>query len=351
MKWNVKTLGRMAEDGEGTLWLAAPGSEISFQVTGGRRLEMNLKWDGAVPESTPERIWPRYAIYLDGTKIMDARLNLAERRMTVFEDPTAGEHTIRLVKLSECSHSLIGISDIQTDGTMRPMPEKKLKIEFIGDSITCGYGVEGTEKDTFSTETENAEKSHAFLAGRALEADTAMTAYSGCGLISGWTDGERNDGNLMTPIYEKAGRMNWTLPGGKRLQDMKWNFSAWQPDYIVIDLGNNDQSWTREMPERKALYQEKYREFLSMVRRNNPGARILCALGVEGPALVAEMKEAAAQWQAETGDTALRTLELAKMDPEQDGAGADMHPSERTQKKLGRQVEQALREWMETDRA
>ena len=347
MKWNVKTLGRMAEDEDGTLWLAAPASEISFRVSGARFLTFLLAWDGAVPESTPDRIWPRYAIYLDGSKILDVRQNLLKREISVFQDNDAGIHTVRLVKLSECSHSLIGVQEILTDGILEPLPAKKLKIEFIGDSITCGYGVEGTEKDTFSTETENAEKSHAFLAGRELDADAVLTAYSGCGLISGWTADEINEGNLMIPIYEKAGRNPWTLPGGRKLQEIPWDFTAFQPDYIVIDLGNNDLSWTREIPEREALYRERYQAFLTMVRRNNPRARILCTLGVEGPALRKSMKQAVEAWQTAAGDDAVRTLFLDRMDPEADGAGADMHPSAITQKKLAAQVLQALRAWMQ----
>ena len=253
---------------------------------------------------------------------------------------------MRLVKLSECSQSLVGVKEILTDGKISPLPEKDLKIEFIGDSITCGYGVEGTAADTFSTATENAEKSHAFLAAKALGADAYLTAYSGCGLISGYTDGDINDGNVMAPVYEKCGKIDWTMPGGKKPQEIPWDFSRFRPDYIVINLGNNDLSWTRRIPERGEMYRQNYTEFLAMVRRNNPRARILCALGVFGKDLTEAARDAAEAWQRETGDANIRFLKLPAMNEEKDGAGADHHPSEKTQRLLAQVYVAALAEWM-----
>ncbi len=250
------------------------------------------------------------------------------------------------MKLSECSQSIFGIREIRTDGRMSPLPEKRLKLEFIGDSITCGYGVEGKVTDTFSTATENAEKAYAFLAARALDADAVMTAISGCGLISGYTEGDINEENLMQPYYEKAGRSDWVLPGGKRMQDIPWRFESYRPDWIIINLGNNDLSWTRGMPEREEAFGEKYREFLTMVRRNNPEARILCVLGVLGEKkvrLTETMFRSVEAWQAETGDRRIWTMELPKMDEEKDGAGADHHPSEKTQRMLSEMVAERIR--------
>ncbi len=346
MLGNVKTLGRFAQDGEGTLWMCSPASEISFRLKDARFLTLTLLWNATCPETTVDRVLPRYAVYLDGEKRIDSRLCAPRTEVTVFEDQPQGTHTVRLVKLSECSQSLMALAAIGTDGETSPLPERKLKIEFIGDSITCGYGVDGTAEDTFSTETENAERSHAFLAGQALGADTVLTSISGCGLVSGYTEGEINDANVMAPVYEKAGRIAWTMPGGKRPQDIPWDFSRFRPDYIVIQLGNNDLSWTRKIPEREEMYRQKYMEFLRMVRRNNPDARILCALGVFGEDLTDAAGEAVMAWQKETGDTAVRFLRLPKMDEEHDGAGADHHPSQRTQRLLAKIYTDALCEWM-----
>ena len=345
---NVKKLGRMTEDAEGTLWLCAPASEIGFRVEGAGFLSFKLLWNGTCPESTPDRIWPRYAVWLDGERILDARQNETEKEVTVFRGEGTGSHTVRLVKLSECSQSLVGVKEILTDGKITPLPEKGLKIEFIGDSITCGYGVEGTAADTFSTATENAEKSHAFLAAKALGADAYLTAYSGCGLISGYTENEINEGNLMIPVYEKAGRIEWTLPGGRKPQEIPWDFSVFTPDYVVIHLGNNDLSWTRGIPEREELFLQRYLEFLAMVRKNNPKARILCVLGIDGDDLVDRVAEAVEYRRERLGDRAVRFLRLPQADEARYGAGADHHPSEEFQRVLSEVLEKALRDWIKS---
>ncbi|MBR4501393.1 MAG: GDSL family lipase [Clostridia bacterium] len=344
---NAKTLGRFVKDAEGTLWMCSPASEISFVLKDARFLSLVLLWNGTCPETTVDRVLPRYAVYLDGEKLVDSRLSDPKTRVAVFESDRKETHTVRLVKLSECSQSLMALGEIATDGETLALPERKLKIEFIGDSITCGYGVDGRAEDTFSTETENAEKSHAYLAGQALGADTVFTSVSGCGLISGYTEGDINEENVMAPVYEMCGKIAWTMPGGKKPQEIPWDFSRFRPDYIVINLGNNDLSWTRHIPEREEMYRRKYREFLTMVRRNNPRARILCALGVFGEDLTDAAREAAEAWRLETGDSAVRFLKLPAKDEERDGAGADHHPSEKTQRLLAQVYIGALTEWMQ----
>ena len=61
-------------------------------------------------------------------------------------------------------------------------------IEFIGDSITCGYGIDtACEANTFSTTNENVNKAFSYLTAAALGADASFVSYSGHGLISGYT--------------------------------------------------------------------------------------------------------------------------------------------------------------------
>ena len=343
----VRVLGRTAEDG-GMLWLMSSLSEAGFTVNGAAEVKLVLKADDTVSDPARLDLRPRYAVHVDGKRILDARQNETEKEVTVFRGEGTGSHTVRLVKLSECSQSLVGVKEILTDGKITPLPEKGLKIEFIGDSITCGYGVEGTAADTFSTATENAEKSHAFLAAKALGADAYLTAYSGCGLISGYTENEINEGNLMIPVYEKAGRIEWTLPGGRKPQEIPWDFSVFTPDYVVIHLGNNDLSWTRGIPEREELFLQRYLEFLAMVRKNNPKARILCVLGIDGDDLVDRVAEAVEYRRERLGDRAVRFLRLPQADEARYGAGADHHPSEEFQRVLSEVLEKALRDWIKS---
>ena len=53
-----------------------------------------------------------------------------------------GIHTLRLVKLSENMRGKACLLALETDGELLAPQEadKRLSIEFVGDSITCGYG-------------------------------------------------------------------------------------------------------------------------------------------------------------------------------------------------------------------
>ena len=70
----------------------------------------------------------------------------------------------------------IGVKNISVTSDLltpiSPEPEKPLSIEFIGDSITCAYGVEGqSSSEPFKTSTENFMKSYAYLTAQKLNAD------------------------------------------------------------------------------------------------------------------------------------------------------------------------------------
>ena len=75
----------------------------------------------------------------------------------------------------------------------------------------------------------------------------------------------------------------------------------------------------------------------------NPGAEILCILGVMGEALNTTMEAAVSDYKAETGDEKIRSLTLREQDGKRNGYGADWHPSEQTQRELADIVTEAVR--------
>ncbi len=332
----IKIQGRTVQDG-GMLWLCSPLSEAGFRVKGATSVKLVLRADDTV--SDPERygIRPKYIVRLDGEAVRPGTcMEREEETVTVFDGSAPKDAEVRLIKLSECTQSLMALKEIVTDGAIEPLPDKALKIEFIGDSITCGYGVETDDpEEGFTTATENAEKSYAAFLSDALDADRNLTAFSGHGIVSGYTDNpeKQNCSELVPPYYESAGRNGFRLPSGRIIEDIPWDFSAYQPQQIVINLGTNDLSWCMEYSDRKAEYSRLYTEFLKTVRKHNPGARIFCILGVMGTALNTSMAQAVEKYRNETGDGYISFHLLDEQDP-QDGYGANYHPSEATQRKL-----------------
>ena len=343
----IKLVGHVVPDGE-QLWLISSAAEAGFRVKNASRLTLKLRADDTVDNPARETELPRFEILLDGMKILDARLTAKDATVTVFEGEEKRDAEVRLIKLNE-GNSLFALREILTDGTIEALPDRPLKMEFIGDSITCGYGVEGkSAEENFTTATENATKGYAFLTAEELDADAVLTCFSGYGLVSGYTDDPavRNSTQLVPPYYEKEGRNGYRLSTGKLAEEIPRNFEAFQPDYIVLNLGTNDLSWCGTDPERGRLFAEEYVRFLKTVRKDNPKARILCTLGVMGTGLNPMMQQAAENYCKETGDKQIRLLMLEEQNAARDGYGSDYHPNEITQQLLARQVTETLRKWM-----
>ena len=345
----LKLVGHIVPDGE-RLWMISSAAEISFRVKEATRVLLKLRADDTVAKPETEILLPRFEVLLDGRKILDARLTAKNVTVTVFEGPDKKDAEIRLIKLSEGIQSLMALQDILTDGTAEPLPDRPVRMEFIGDSITCGYGVEGkNETETFTTATENAAKGYAFLTAEALNADAVLTCFSGHGIVSGYTGDPAviNNTELVPPYYEKEGRNGFRLPDGRLLEEISRDFSRFRPDYIVLNLGTNDLSWCGTDEERGRIFAREYKAFLKTVRKDNPGARILCTLGLMGTGLNSMMQKAAEEYCRETGDRQIRLLMLEEQNAARDGYGSDYHPNEITQRLLARKVTDAIRKWMQ----
>ena len=327
---NVKLIGRTA-DNEGIRWLGLSATGVEFTFTG-TSVSFTLVGDNMT--SNPEKT-PRFAVYINGERTIDDVVDAPEKTVEVFKADEAAETTVKLLKLSEAQESTMGIKSINVTsiGGLTPTPEKELKIEFIGDSITCGYGVDDPDRDHhFKTTTEDATKAYAFKTAMALDADYSLVSFSGNGIISGYTsDGKKQTSQLVPDVYDKLGK-SWGNYNGFNIQDIKWDFSKFQPQYVVINLGTNDASYTGSDKERVIEYADGYTEFLKTVREKNPDAHIVCALGVMGAALYKNgVERAVAQYTEQTGDTNVSTLQLSQQDGNKNGYAADWHPTEASQ--------------------
>ncbi len=341
----VRVRGRTVMDG-GMLWMLSSLSEAGFRVTGARHLEMVLQSDNTTTDPSRAHLTPRYAVLVDGDTVMDHCMKEPEETITVFDSGAPWGAEIRFRKLSECTQSILAIRESRTDGKIVPLEEQGQRIEFIGDSITCGYGVEESDSEKgFTTATENAEKSYAAIVSDRLGMDRILASFSGHGIVSGYTGDPavRNMSELVPPYYEKAGRNGYVLPSGRIAEEIPWDFSQFRPDVVVVNLGTNDLSWCAGRPARNAEYRKQYAEFLKTVRKDNPEAEILCILGVMGEGLNDSMEAAVRDYKAETGDEKIRSLALREQDGKRNGYGANYHPSEQTQRELADIVTEAVR--------
>lgn len=103
----------------------------------------------------PEDIYRAWAgVCVNGETIPSKIFKIDEKKAVyeLYRSDKPQKTKIRLMKLSEAAFAKLGISEIHIDGELLlpPKPEYERRIEFVGDSITCGYGIDGIwNKDVF----------------------------------------------------------------------------------------------------------------------------------------------------------------------------------------------------------
>lgn len=192
-----------------------------------------------------------------------------------------GEHTLRMQKRTEGEQGRTTLHAVRLDRGGRLLdapPAPGRHIEFIGNSLTCGYGTEGLSADEpFKAETENCDKSFSCIIARYFGADCTLISHSGQGAA-------RNYGyERSTSPVTMADRIGRTFDTD---ETRAWNFadSPYRPDIVVINLGTNDFS-TPPHPTREE-FRAAYLQILATLRgAYGDRTPILCvAPGVEEPA-------------------------------------------------------------------
>lgn len=335
---HIKPLGRTALQDD-TLWLTHSGTGAEFIFTG-KKLKITFCGDETAADdySDPDS-QARVAVIVNGECVFDEIMTKPE----MYYEQTCEEKTdfeVKVVKLSEAVNSTVGLKEIETDheGSITSAKERDRYIEFIGDSIVCGYGVDDSDPShKFSTRTENAMKSYAYRTAELLNADYSMVCFSGYGLYSGYVSSTDtiNSEETIPHYYEK---LAYSRPyyNGKRPQDISYEEKR-SADYVVINLGTNDRKYVDGREERKEEFRESYIDFLKSVRKHHPKAHIICSLGIMGDELFPEIEKAVQEYTEKTGDEKVSSFRFDLMAPE-NGYGANGHPSEKNQERAAEQL-------------
>lgn len=240
--------------------------------------------------------------------------------------------------------SYIHIHAFRHDGAFEPVADRRLRIEFIGDSITSGEGAIGAKQECdWIPMFFSALKSYPYQTAELLNAEYRVFSQSGWGVHNAWD----NDIQRAIPRHYReicsviAGPENERL-GGNQPHD----FSSWQPDIVVVNLGTNDASsfdqpeWVDEytgsrhkmrrnadgsyyMEDIRSL-QQAVKDFLALIRECNPKAYIIWCYGMLGTDLQLYLCEAVSVYARETGDRSVSYLQLPDTTPE--SVGAREHP-------------------------
>lgn len=202
-----------------------------------------------------------YNLTVDGR---DARVVVVTGRdtlITLAANLPRGEHLLRMQKRTEAEQGCTTIHAVLLDkeGRLLPAPAAPQRhIEFIGNSLTCGYGTEGLSPDEpFKAETENCDKSFSCIIARYFGADYTLISHSGQGAARNY--GDKNSTSRLTMV-QRIGRTF------DQREAPAWDFARapFRPDLVVINLGTNDFS-TLPHPSREE-FRAAYLQILATLR-------------------------------------------------------------------------------------
>ena len=223
------------------------------------------------------------------------------------------------------------------------------KIEFIGNSITCGYGNEGLKKEEgFDYATENHYYSYASITARNLQAQHWVVARSGIGAYRNYDGPKTGNPDSNMPVqYEYTGYA-WKPELRKEptfLQE-KWDFNRYQPDVVCINLGTNDLSTPNYD---LSLLKQGYQKLLKMVRQHNPKAKIVFLTGSmlyhQELQLAKQLLDAVTAEAQKAGDKEVYRFDMAPINGNK-YYGNDWHPNIYQDEKMANELTPYLRQLM-----
>eukprot|EP01100_Stratorugosa_tubuloviscum_P012051 TRINITY_DN5543_c0_g3_i2.p1 TRINITY_DN5543_c0_g3~~TRINITY_DN5543_c0_g3_i2.p1 ORF type:complete len:403 (-),score=164.65 TRINITY_DN5543_c0_g3_i2:104-1279(-) len=223
------------------------GVNIEFNVTGGQ----------VVIELYDDQ--NEYNIFLNGTlNSIISTQNTINFYQIIGNNMFFGQTNVLITKRTEASFGISSLCAIYIDIGQNLIPTRPFsnrKLEFFGDSLTCGYGNEGIPPCSFSAQTENNYQTYGPMLARAFNASYSIEAWSGKGVVRNYGAPTQTSPDPM-PIY-----FNRTLANDP---NSIWNFSSWVPDAVVINLGTND--FTTQPNPSQQLFQDGYTNMLEQIR-------------------------------------------------------------------------------------
>jgi lysophospholipase L1-like esterase len=232
----------------------APGVYIQANFIGSF-CEIAVNDEGFLKESTEHNY---IEVIIDSLAVQRIHLTGKTNKLIVARNLKKGKHTITICKTTETKIGYLEFIGLRVEKLL-PIKQKKHRIEFIGDSMTCGNGMENDsiqcgERHWFDQHC--AYISYGPTLARRLHADWMLTSVSGYGMSRSCCSNDKT----IPEIYDYTDLSQCSII---------WDKKKYRPDLISICLGQNDGKQKIE------TFSSTYLKFLKKVRRENPKTTIL----------------------------------------------------------------------------
>ncbi len=247
--------------------LNGSADSLSFRVSTDDKIVLNYSSIG-VKSDSGHGVY--FTVYIDGVRRSE-RYHINSNgigTLTIAKNLGKGEYNVTVVRQTEyVSGTMIIFNSVSASGSLLASTGKRNHtIEFIGDSITAGYG---SIADSVSAEGvyagapmfEDATKTYAYLTANNLGADIVVTAKSGIGLV------KNSEGSFTMPEFYKY------YPNLDERLEPEYDTV---PDIVVISLGTNDKWQGVSVSE----FTNKLVAFAKSVKAKYPEASIILMGGM-----------------------------------------------------------------------
>ena len=235
--------------------------ELPRMWSPGVYISMQFKGSSITAVINDQELWGKNHNYLE--VIVDGEIKRIQTKnktnYITIANLAEGFHRLTICKNTESNIGYIEFAGVYCDYLVNPLPKPKRKIEFIGNSITCGASSDMSEvpcgKGVWHDQ-HNAYMAYGPVTARTLNAQWHLSSVSGIGLIHSCC----NLDITMPPVFDKIEMRGDSIP---------WNFKRYQPDVVTICLGQNDgiQDSTK--------FSTAYIDFIHQLRKHYPKAQLV----------------------------------------------------------------------------
>ena len=163
---------RFCYEGQGTIKAKLMSTENRFDFSDDGRVGRTL-----------------FSIYLDGQRMeKNIVLDNDYDDVTLLTDVPYGTHEVMILRQTNVYMSIANLYSITIEGSLLPCQKKERFIEYIGDSYTTGYSLQGPGENGYDTDLDDPLEAYAFQSAKNLGVDYSLVAYSGAGFAFGYTD-------------------------------------------------------------------------------------------------------------------------------------------------------------------